>query len=376
MGIKIFFIRHAGLWLVPLAILIALIMAESVLRLYPQLLPLEAQIRRLWQLQSQVQSIGDPYLGFVYPAHRTKQIESLDFRFTIESDEHGFRNPSPWPDQADIVVVGDSMVYGWGVERSTSWVGLLEESLAGQRVITLGMPGAVPQQYVRYLEKFGLDLHPKLVIFGIFAGNDVVGAENFESWLASGSPGNYDVWRFFGGKPPSRSRNLLGESQLLLFLQSMKRTMGDAYSSETVKIPDRGSLQLVPAIHKRALAKNHPQDAAFRKVIELAVTAKNLAVANGSEFLVILFPTKEEIYLPLSGVSYPSLTRPLKDALEDQDIRCIDLSERFHESATQNEKLYFHIDGHPNKTGNRIIAGVVIEHLRNALPLPGTETGK
>jgi hypothetical protein len=229
---------------------------------------------------------------------------------------------------------------------------------------------------LRSLETFGLDLHPKLVIFGIFAGNDVVGAENFESWLANGSPGNYDVWRFFEGRPPSRSRDLLGDSQLLLFLKSVQKTMGQAYSSETLEIPNRGKLQLVPAIHRRAQAMNQPQDPAFRKVIESAVSARNLTVANGGEFLVMLFPTKEEIYLPLAGVAYPSLTRPLRDALEEQDIRCIDLSERFHESAAQNEKLYFPIDGHPNKAGNRIIAGVVIEHLRNAQPLPDKDTGK
>jgi hypothetical protein len=363
-----FFVRYAGLWLIPLAILIALLMAECVLRLYPQLLPLEAQIKRLWQLQGRVQSIGDPYLGFVYPAHRKKEIESQDFRFTIESDEHGFRNASPWPDQADIVVVGDSLVYGWGMKRDASWVGLLEKSLAGDRVITLGLPGTVPQQYVRFLERFGLDLHPKLVIFGIFAGNDIVGAENFDRWLASGSPGNYDVWRFFKGRVPNRSRGLLGGSHLLLFLQAMKKSLGEAYSSETIKFAHHGELQLVPVIHKRAIAKTHPQDPAFRSVIQAAVTAKDLATKNGSEFLVVLFPTKEEIYLPQLGVDFPSLTRPLKDALEGNGISSIDLSERFREKAAQDEKLYFHIDGHPNKTGNAVIAEVLIEHLRSAPP--------
>jgi hypothetical protein len=295
----------------------------------------------------------------------------VDFRFTIESDEHGFRNPSPWPEQAEIVVVGDSMVYGWGMKRDASWVGLLEESLAGDRVITLGLPGTVPQQYVRFLEEFGLALHPKLVIFGIFAGNDVVGAENFDRWLASGSPGNYDVWRFFEGKVPSRSRGLLRGSHLRLFLEAMKKTLHETYSSETVEVGGHGSLQLVPVIHRRALAKTHAQDPAFKRVIESAVTAKNLAVANGSEFLVVLFPTKEEIYLPLHDVPFPSLTRPLKDALDSNGIACIDLSERFRERAAQDEKLYFHIDGHPNKAGNRVIAEVVIEHLRNATPQPG-----
>ncbi len=361
---KQFLIRRAGLWLVPLAILIALMMAEGLLRLFPQLLPLEAQVKRLWELQTQVHSIGDPDLGFVYPAHRKKEIKSLDFRFTIESDEHGFRNPSPWPDQADIVVVGDSMVYGWGMKRGSAWVGLLEESLAGERVITLGLPGAVPQQYVRFLEKFGLDLHPKLVIFGIFAGNDVVGAENFDHWLAKGSPGNYDVWRFFEGNVPRRAHGFPSNSHLLMFLKSLKKSLGMAYSARSVKT-DGGSIQLAPASLKRALAKTQPKDPGFRSVIEAAVTARILAEANGSEFLVVLFPTKEEVYLPLNGVPFPSLTRPIADVLERNGIDYIDLTESLREHAAQGEKLYFKIDGHQNRNGNRVVAETLIEHLRN-----------
>ena len=138
----------------------ALLLLEGALRVFPSLVPAEAKLKLLWENQTPVKSVGDPYLGFVFPPHYQTEIVSHDFRFTVESDEHGFRNASPWPDRAEVVVVGDSMAYGWGVNERERWTTLLDDALPASRVITLGMPGTTPQQYSRYFEKFGVALRP------------------------------------------------------------------------------------------------------------------------------------------------------------------------------------------------------------------------
>lgn len=365
-------VRYDAFWLVPLALVVGLLMSEGLLRLFPELLTEEAQIKRLWMLQNRVESIADPYLGFVYPPNHQKEIESLDFRFNIESDEHGFRNPSPWPDQADIVIVGDSMVYGWGVERDKAWISLVDERLPASRVITLGLPGTVPQQYARYFEKFGRDLRPRVLIFGIFPGNDILGAETFDRWVAAGSPGNYDVWRFFEGKVPKSDASFPRNSQLMLLLESVHKSLGQTYSAKTIQTADGETLQLAPAILRRAVQRLDPQNPGFRSVVQAAVHTRNLARDNGSEFLVVFFPTKEEIYLPLYGEQFPSLIRPLAEVLEREGIAYIDLTDRFRELAAQGKKLYFKIDGHPNELGNRVIADVLSDHLQRDTEPPGT----
>ena len=136
----------------------------GALRVFPSLVPAEAKLKLLWENQTPVKSVGDPYLGFVFPPHYQTEIVSHDFRFTVESDEHGFRNASPWPDRAEVVVVGDSMAYGWGVNERERWTTLLDDALPASRVITLGMPGTTPQQYSRYFEKFGVALRPRIVL--------------------------------------------------------------------------------------------------------------------------------------------------------------------------------------------------------------------
>ena len=361
-------VRYAAFWVVPLALLIAVLMAEGVLRLFPQLLPEEAQIKRLWRLQTHPNSIGDPFLGSVYPPFYKTQIKSLDFAFDVESDEYGFRNPPPWPEQADIVVVGDSLAYGWGVAREAAWFSLLDERLPESRIVTLARPGTVPQQYYRFLQRFGIGLKPKLVIFAIFPGNDLAEAETFDRWLAAGSPGNFGEWRFFGGPAPDRRVRFPDNTHLALFLEGLRRNLSQKYQAQTIKLGDGERLQLAPAIYTQALKHNDPLDPGFRSIVAATVSARDLAQANGSEFLVVLFPTKESVYLPLHGEPFPSLSHPLQEVLEDEGVSCLSLTQEFRRQAETGRKLYFEIDGHPNELGNRVIADFLTEYLRNKLP--------
>ena len=140
---------------------LALGVAEASLRAFPELMPEEARLRLHWREVGQdVVSQADPYLGFVYPPNHEGRFDRDDggFAFTYTTDEHGFRNPSPWPERAEIVVLGDSMAFGYGVEDKEAWPNLWPSQLPGSRIINLGLIGAAPQQYFRIYETFGQSL--------------------------------------------------------------------------------------------------------------------------------------------------------------------------------------------------------------------------
>jgi lysophospholipase L1-like esterase len=357
-------VRYAAWWLVPLSLVVASLLAEGLLRAFPSLLPEEAQLRLAWSTQTPVNSIGDPDLGFLYPPNHHQDFRSGDIRFSVDSDEHGFRNPSPWPKTAEIVVLGDSMAYGWGVEGPEAWYRLLEKSLPAGRVISLGLPGTMPLQNLRYYERFGTGLKPRVVIFSIFPGNDFGDTSTFTRWLDAGSPGNYDVWRFFeGAVPPDRPR-LMDRSRLLLLLRSVVKNLRYGMSSRTLTLAGGAKIQLVPALYARSILRNDSSDPAFQDVVQATLEARKLARSEGAEFVTLLFPTKEAVYLPMHGTPFPSLTQPLAKALEDDGVPCIDLTDRFRELAAGNAKLYFELDGHPNQLGNQVIADTVLAYLR------------
>jgi lysophospholipase L1-like esterase len=355
--------RFAGVWLAPLSVLVALMIAEGVLRQFPGLMPEEAQLRLLWRQQATATSIGDSYLGYVYPAHIQAEFGTGPARFSVVSDENGFRNAAPWPERARIVVVGDSLTYGWGVAADESWTALLEKQLGEGRVITLGLPGAVPQQYTRYLEQYGVGLLPEIMIYGIFSGNDFQESVKFEHWLAEGAPGNYAVWNYFEGDIPSRAAGWLEHGHLPILAKYMSKNFRNLYASTTLKFSDGERLQLAPSILTSAIKESRTGSDGLRNVMRATLEARKLAQLVGSQFVVLLFPTKEEIYLPLRGTDFPSLFAPLISELQAAGIPYIDLSHRYTELAAKDVRLYFEIDTHPNAYGNQVIADLVEEFL-------------
>ena len=95
------------------------------------------------------------------------------------------------------MVVGDSLVFGYGVDAEEAWPQRLSRS-TGKTVINLGLIGASPQQSRKVLETYGLPRKPKLVVFGFFARNDFWDANMYSAWENSGIGGNYLTWRGFG----------------------------------------------------------------------------------------------------------------------------------------------------------------------------------
>jgi lysophospholipase L1-like esterase len=358
----------ARLALLSASVVFALSASEASLRLFPELMPEAAQLRRHWQDLSEPVTQPDPYLGYVFPSNHVDRIERPggEFGFTYTTDEHGFRNPSPWPERADIVVVGDSMAFGYGVGDDQTWTALLADRLPGSRIINLGLIGGAPQQYQRIYETYGQDLQPDLVLFCLFPGNDLGDAGRFDQWLKAGAKGHYRLWRR-GTEDTSvtgRLRHLLERSYLVTLLRDARRNTLSRVSSRTIGFPDGSRLQLAPAVYVSNERLAQPEHPNFRLVLDAVEQTRALAEQNGSRFLVLLMPTKEEVYLPLLDERPPPATAPFVAQFEEDGTPYLDLTLHLQASAREGHRLFFEVDGHPNATGYRLIAQVVFDHLR------------
>jgi hypothetical protein len=91
---------------------------------------------------------------------------------TITSNSDGFRSrrhfraPDPRP---RIVVLGDSMVFGPGVEEPERFTDVLEAMEPAWRVDNLGMTAYGPDLMLRALERVGVELRPEIVVFAVFS---------------------------------------------------------------------------------------------------------------------------------------------------------------------------------------------------------------
>jgi hypothetical protein len=354
-----------------LSLILALIAAEGFLRLFPTFLPQEAQLKIHWHEMGggKTLSVPHPYIGFVYPPHIRRTVEQGDVRFSSTSDEHGFRNPSPWPNEAEIVAVGDSTTFSYGVDDEQAWPRLVQQGLGQSRVINLGLDGAAPQQYLRIYEIFGVPLRPKVLIMGLFPPNDVYDAQQFDGWLKAGAQGNYAVWRLFGGSPSagkSALESIKRSSYLYTLWDEARKSLqsSQGYDGETLKFPTGARMNFTPAMLERLTKRVRTDDSMFQLVINTIEQTHKLAQSHGTELLVILIPSKEEVYLPILGKPTPQPIDVFLPELEKRHIPYLDLRPHLQRLARQNEVLYFEVDGHHNAQGYAAIADAVLARLQ------------
>jgi len=87
--------------------------------------------------------------------------------------------PPKQPGRPRIVVLGDSLTYGWGIEPEWSYPSQLERALASHyevEVLNLGVPGHASEEVLSVASRFLPRLEPDLVIYGVCL-NDFLPAE-------------------------------------------------------------------------------------------------------------------------------------------------------------------------------------------------------
>lgn len=225
------------------SIVFALVAAEVVLRLFPQLFPSATERFRLDAEPDQM-GMSHPYIGHLHTPNNDLVIPIRDFQAVHHTDGRGFRNAWPWPETADVVFVGDSLTFGYGVEDDETWPAVVNAALPQLRVVNLGLIGASPEQYVRAYETFGISLKPKLLVVGLFPGNDFWDAGLFAKWLEDGVGDNYMAWRDYGrplkSKPQRATRSslerFLKQNVALFHLYRQARHAYRNWGSEGLKV--------------------------------------------------------------------------------------------------------------------------------------------
>ncbi len=355
-----------GCFLTIASVLLTLALAESLFHMFPSLLPLAIRSA------ANDRGVAHPVIGNTGRPGSSGVIRTQDFAQPYQLDQMGFHNEGPWPSQADVIVIGDSLVFGYGVEIDQAWPQLLA-SLSGRKVLNLGLIGASPQQYLRIYETFGRALKPKLVVVGFFAANDFWDAEQFELWQQSGVGGNYLEWRDYGRPKAANLEHIWGRVEYSakkhLYLAQLAMLGLKAVSGSTGEPPtilawsDGESVRLDTdyLLHKTANAA--PGSPVFSMVLDSLIQLQRLATADGSQVLVVFQPSKEVIYLPFTGAEPPHLSDALAAELEKHNIPTLQLVPAFKERADAGEMLFFPVDGHPNAKGYRLIAEQVAAWL-------------
>ena len=118
-----------------------------------------------------------PVASALMAPHRVAD-QRLGWRFNSgypDIDEWGFRNRQV-PHQVDLVALGDSQTYGYGVELAQAWPQQLAR-LSGLDSYNFACSGYGPGHSLLLWEE-ALSLKPKHIIVALYAGNDAFDSFN------------------------------------------------------------------------------------------------------------------------------------------------------------------------------------------------------
>ena len=269
------------------------------------------------------------------------------------------------------VFLGDSFVWGYGVDIADS-VSERFEQLIGKDSVNMGMTSwTSPIQYARAFEKYGITLKPQYVFIGFFVGNDFGDVVSFSEWEESHTNRSYPEWytnRVRGYSTEGqlyRIRRSLYDHSSLYRLLSERINFSDIASNISDNIVHVNLRTSDLYLNKQELPTHVP---GLTKQVESVTKAlkeiKERGKQNNIIPIVFIIPTKEMVYQDyFSSPELKTIEDPRYSAvltiLGKLEMNYVDLLPVFKEKASDGDQLYFSYDGHWNAQGHLLAAELI-----------------
>lgn len=271
----------------------------------------------------------------------------------VSYDRNGFRNDTDL-EEADVVVIGDSFVEGAIVPAERTLSKRLAVLLRGISA-NLGQAAYGPQQELVVLQRFAKPLKPRLVLWCVFGGNDLLDVTLYEQAREAATP----VHLLGPVSQRSLTRNaLLGLSRL---------TMTDAGPKRKARA-QRGTLL---GEHVWFGRNTEPWSDHEWQVLTEALRDAHAQSAPMGRFVVVYVPRKFTVYGDLvtdKGATLQTWTRTsLPAALgtwcQETHIRFCDLTPALRRATLEGVQTYYPDDTHWNADGHRVAAETIAEFV-------------
>jgi len=319
-------------------------------------------------------------------------------------DKWGFRNRGV-PETVDIVAVGDSHTYGNTAKMVESWPFVLGQ-LTGRSVYNMSLGGYGPNQYFYLSNTKAFTLKPRMIIWGLYMGDDFEGAYSMtyglDHWAylraLPAQKVDPNVWEEepFSGPSWHKQIRLWLSRHSVLYQLVFHTSLGGRIKGD---VQIRNAAELYPGLATSLIIPEKNISEAFRPVgilkgldlenpsiregmritFELMKEMNETCRQNHVQFMVVVIPTKEMVFseyldhnskIPLDDVIDDLLVNErvaLQQTftfLTDSNIPYVDPLPALKKSVSQGLYASSAGDMHPNKNGYRVIAEAVSEVLK------------
>jgi len=308
------------------------------------------------------------------------QFGSPQVRFHVSTIELwpgggiGFRN-RPVDYFVDAVVVGDSFAFCF-TERADCWVTQFEAT-TGLGLVNLGLPATGSHSHLLVLRDFALPFKPPLVIWQFF-GNDF--NDDYGLFSANGKIEPLAEEAVDDAVPRDGvGARLRAASALYAVVENVLRGQRRFQDPDAAKFDERyevtlgngETLRFGQPYEPEAMDMSRPVNQAGYELSRAAFEeAKALVSSWGGQLVVMLAPTREEVYQSLTAAAMGSDLEAIRgarlamlDLCAELELTCYDALGDLQRRAAKGDLLYYADDMHWNPLGNSVVAGLLRDWL-------------
>ncbi|MEM9553220.1 MAG: SGNH/GDSL hydrolase family protein [Acidobacteriota bacterium] len=292
----------------------------------------------MWRYATEVKRpAADPAIGHVHRPGAQAQLMGVD----VAINEHGLRDDPIGPgglgvETRRIAFLGDSLTFGWGVEKEETFEHRLEQALAETdtgdeqvEVLNFGTGNYNTAQQVALFEARGLALDPDEAVLFVFI-ND---AE----------------------PTPERSRwSWLGESRFVGFLWSRLKTLGSRFGE------GRGWQDYYLGLY----ADEQPGWRTMRAALE---RLRDLCREHEIGLRIVLLPELHQ----LDPYPFEAIHTQIASEADHLGVPHLDVTPALQGVESPQALWVAPDDAHPNAEAHRLIAEATFPFLATPAPIPG-----
>lgn len=312
-------------------------------------------------------------LGYKMRPHFDGEWRTLEYSTQIRTNAIGLRDLEIGPKPSNtfrILALGDSFTFSAGTELEDTYAKVLERLLAQSsmmkfEVINAGVEGYGPEHYLEYFKDVGVSLQPDVLTIGFYVANDLHDRISHKHYIHDGLLHSRKA-RFSVKYSVLYPINNLLEQRSHLFI--LMRTQLDYLLWQ---------IGLRPYYFPHVFDKDYRKELAERWTFTKRTLEEIVRIASrhGARVAVIVIPTAYQVnqelwddYMDVYAIDRQSVDwekpqRILKRWGMARDIKVLDLLPRLREVA-RREDLYYKVDRHWNKNGNKVAGEEIYRFLK------------
>jgi len=265
----------------------------------------------------------NPLIGHVQKPNSVARLMGV----SVETNSDGFRDkeyPLLKGGKYRIIVLGDSLAFGWGVEQEDTFENILETELNKTRpteIINFGAGNYNTEQEVNLFLEKGLKYRPDKVVVFYFINDAEIAQKKSRLWF-------------------------LGHSRLITFYWSRIHTfINNLFSTKSFR-----------AYYADLYQENQKGWIRTRKAFLLL---KKVCRENDIELQVVLLPELHN----LENYPFKKEHKMVSTFLESNNISSLDLTPFFKNNENPMQLWVAGDDAHPNKSAHRLIAEYTLNFI-------------